>query len=140
MEEYYKQKQFIPLVNKKGEVIGQGERWDVHKKGILHKGFTVTLLYKELSSVIACLTREWGIQITSKKSIRKRGSITYKASDTAGFIEYEYCTFYTLILESIPMPDYKYAYGYALAQFDYFKKTASQFNLAPWTQRGIKYI
>ena len=46
MIDYYKQKQIIARVDKKGEVIGQIEKWEAHKKGILHKALTVALLYK----------------------------------------------------------------------------------------------
>ena len=42
---YYKQKQMIAKVNKKGEVIGKIEKWEAHKKGILHRALSVTLIY-----------------------------------------------------------------------------------------------
>ena len=44
--EYYKQKQMIAKVDRKGNVIGKIEKWEAHKKGILHKALTVTLIYK----------------------------------------------------------------------------------------------
>lgn len=43
--DYYKQTLFIPRVNENDEVIGKVERWEAHEKGILHRGFTVGLLY-----------------------------------------------------------------------------------------------
>lgn len=46
MNNYYDQKQFISKVNKKGEVIGRIEKWEAHKKGILHRAISVTLIYK----------------------------------------------------------------------------------------------
>jgi len=45
--DYYKQKQIIARVDKKGEIIGKIEKWEAHKKGILHKAFTVALVYKD---------------------------------------------------------------------------------------------
>lgn len=44
--DYYKQKQIIARVDKKGNVIGKVEKWEAHKKGILHRALTVTLKYK----------------------------------------------------------------------------------------------
>lgn len=46
MQDYYQEVQYIPLCNTDGTITGQGERWDVHKKGILHRGFTVVLSLK----------------------------------------------------------------------------------------------
>jgi isopentenyl-diphosphate delta-isomerase len=43
---YYKQKQYIETVDKNGEHLGFMEKWEVHEKGILHRGFGVILLYK----------------------------------------------------------------------------------------------
>lgn len=43
---YYKQKQIIARVDKKGNIIGKIEKWEAHKKGILHKALTVGLIYK----------------------------------------------------------------------------------------------
>ncbi len=34
------------MVDKSGEIVGKGERWEVHKKGFLHRGFTAIILYK----------------------------------------------------------------------------------------------
>ena len=45
--DYYKQKQFIETVNKKGGHRGFMEKWDVHKKGVLHRGFAIILVYKK---------------------------------------------------------------------------------------------
>lgn len=39
-------RQIIARVDKKGNVIGEIERWEAHKKGILHRAFTVALIYK----------------------------------------------------------------------------------------------
>lgn len=44
--DYYKQKQIIAHVNDKDEILGQVEKWDAHKKGILHRAFSVVLKYK----------------------------------------------------------------------------------------------
>ena len=47
MDNYYKQKQIIAKVDKKGNVIGKIEKWEAHRKGILHKALTVALIYKD---------------------------------------------------------------------------------------------
>lgn len=44
--DYYKQELFIPQVNENDEIEGQVERWKAHREGILHRGFTVGVLYK----------------------------------------------------------------------------------------------
>jgi isopentenyldiphosphate isomerase len=44
---YYKQKQMIARVNKKGDIIGKIEKWEAHRKGVLHKGFTLILKFGE---------------------------------------------------------------------------------------------
>jgi isopentenyl-diphosphate delta-isomerase len=46
MNKYYKQKQYVETVDKHGEHLGYMEKWEVHKKGILHRGFGVIVLYK----------------------------------------------------------------------------------------------
>ncbi len=43
---YYDQKQIIAGVDKKNDITGRIEKWEAHKKGILHKGFTLILKYK----------------------------------------------------------------------------------------------
>ncbi|MEK7559103.1 MAG: hypothetical protein AAB521_02250 [Patescibacteria group bacterium] len=47
MNSYYKQKQIIAKVNRDGKVIGKIDKWEAHRKGILHKALTVALLYKD---------------------------------------------------------------------------------------------
>ncbi len=44
---YYQQKQFLAVIDKKDHVIGRIEKWQAHKKGILHRGFTVILFYQD---------------------------------------------------------------------------------------------
>lgn len=48
MNNYYKQKQYIEMVNRKGKHLGYIEKWEAHEKGILHRGFGIILLYKNL--------------------------------------------------------------------------------------------
>ena len=43
---HYKKTLFIPQVNEQDEVTGKVERWEAHEKGILHRGFTVGLIYE----------------------------------------------------------------------------------------------
>lgn len=44
--DYYDKIQYIAQVNKLGEILGKVEKWEAHKKGILHKAFSITLQYK----------------------------------------------------------------------------------------------
>lgn len=46
MNSYYKQKQIIARVNRRGDIIGKIEKWEAHRKRILHKALTVALIYK----------------------------------------------------------------------------------------------
>lgn len=43
---YYDQKQLIAAVDKNDQVTGKIEKWAAHKKGLLHRGFTVGLFYQ----------------------------------------------------------------------------------------------
>lgn len=42
---YYQQKLYLPEVDKNDRIIRPVERWLAHKQGILHRGFTVILVY-----------------------------------------------------------------------------------------------
>lgn len=44
--DYYQQEFFIPQVNEQDEIIGKVERWKAHTEGILHRGYTIGLIYK----------------------------------------------------------------------------------------------
>ena len=46
MKSYYSKKILIAKCDKKGDILGPIERWEAHKKGILHRAFSVTLKYK----------------------------------------------------------------------------------------------
>lgn len=43
---YYKKKQIIASVDKKGKIIGKIDKWMAHQEGILHKAFSVILSYE----------------------------------------------------------------------------------------------
>lgn len=45
MNSYYKQKQMIATCDKQGNITGEIEKWEAHKKGILHRAFTVAIIY-----------------------------------------------------------------------------------------------
>ncbi len=45
--DYYKQKQFIAEVNEQDEIIGKIEKWDAHKKGILHRAYTAIITFED---------------------------------------------------------------------------------------------
>lgn len=45
--DYYKKKLFIPRVDRNDNIIGRVERWEAHKKAILHRGFTVVLVCQD---------------------------------------------------------------------------------------------
>lgn len=44
MSTYYTQKQHLALVDRDDRIIGKGEKWQVHKEGILHRGYTAILM------------------------------------------------------------------------------------------------
>jgi isopentenyl-diphosphate delta-isomerase len=44
---YYKKELFLAEVDRQDNIIGKVERWDAHKKGVLHRGFTMILVYKK---------------------------------------------------------------------------------------------
>lgn len=44
---YYKQKQIIATCDKNGNITGEIEKWEAHKKGILHRAISVALIYKD---------------------------------------------------------------------------------------------
>ncbi len=46
MLDYYKKELFLAKVDKNDKIIDSVERWHAHKKGILHRGFTLILEYK----------------------------------------------------------------------------------------------
>ncbi len=46
MNNYYQQKFFLAKVDKNDQIIGQVERWQAHREKILHRGFTVILIYQ----------------------------------------------------------------------------------------------
>jgi isopentenyl-diphosphate Delta-isomerase len=46
LNNYYKQKQFIAKVDRQGNIIGRIEKWEAHRKGVLHKALTVAIIYK----------------------------------------------------------------------------------------------
>jgi len=46
MIDYYKKKLFLVKIDKNDKFVDQVERWQAHKQGILHRGFTTILTYK----------------------------------------------------------------------------------------------
>src|SRR3989338_3874832 len=44
---YYKQKQFLAQVDKNDKILGKIEKWECHKKAILHRGYTCILTYED---------------------------------------------------------------------------------------------
>lgn len=45
--DYYKKKQLLALVDENDKITGKLDKWEAHKKGLLHRGFTVCLYYKD---------------------------------------------------------------------------------------------
>lgn len=43
---YYKKRIYLALVDKEDNIEGKMERWRVHKKGVLHRAFTVAIFYR----------------------------------------------------------------------------------------------
>jgi isopentenyl-diphosphate delta-isomerase len=44
--DYYKQKIYLAAIDKNDKIVRKVERWQAHKEGILHRGFTCILKYK----------------------------------------------------------------------------------------------
>lgn len=44
---YYDQIQYLAAVNEQDEIIDKVEKWEAHKKGILHRCFTIGFMYKD---------------------------------------------------------------------------------------------
>lgn len=45
--DYYKEKQYLAEVNENDQIVGKIEKWDAHKKGILHRGYTAILTFED---------------------------------------------------------------------------------------------
>ena len=45
MNTYYREKQFLAIVDRNDNIIGKQEKWEAHKKGVLHRGYTAILTY-----------------------------------------------------------------------------------------------
>lgn len=45
--DYYRKKQLIAAVDRHDTVTGAVDKWQAHKKGLLHRGFTVALICRE---------------------------------------------------------------------------------------------
>ncbi len=45
--DYYQAKQFVAQVDKNDKILGKIEKWDAHKKGVLHRGYTCILKFKD---------------------------------------------------------------------------------------------
>lgn len=43
---YFQQKQFLAQIDKNDKIIEKIEKWKAHKKGILHRAFSLILVYK----------------------------------------------------------------------------------------------
>ena len=47
MMKYYQKKLFLAQVDKNDNIVGKIERWQAHKKGVLHRGFTAIMTYRD---------------------------------------------------------------------------------------------
>ncbi len=45
--DYYKKKQLIAAVDKNDSILRPVDKWEAHKKGILHRGFTIVIEYED---------------------------------------------------------------------------------------------
>jgi len=174
MSPYYKQQIYIPRVDETGKIVGEIERWEAHKKGILHKGFSVALFYNELLilqlrkhpvfdkvvdltasshpqvnngqsqdeevAVFDCLLREWNVVRKEVTNFTNRGSFVYRAEDGAGYIEHEYCTFYSALIDKQIQLNREFAYGFIQVDFKFFKSNPRLFPLAPWVKEGMDLL
>ena len=44
---YYQEEQWLAQVDKEDNIIGKIEKWKAHKEGILHRGYTVIVVYDD---------------------------------------------------------------------------------------------
>lgn len=44
--DYYKAVQFLAVVDREDNIIGKMEKWEAHKKGVLHRGYTAILEFE----------------------------------------------------------------------------------------------
>ncbi|KKR75953.1 MAG: hypothetical protein UU21_C0022G0006 [Candidatus Levybacteria bacterium GW2011_GWA2_40_8] len=172
MNDYYRTIQYLPLVDEKGKIIGRGEKNKLHKKGILHKGFSIGLFLnkkiilqkrkhlffdkvtdftasghsiaigpsfqKEKEAVYETLLREWSLKRKEIKNLTKKGSFFYKAKDKEDFIEHEFCTVYHARVDFTPSPNFDFAYGYDLVDWDFLVNNQELFPLSPWLSASLK--
>ena len=47
MKNYYSEQQMIAGVDREGNILGKIEKWKAHRLGILHRGFTVIVLFED---------------------------------------------------------------------------------------------
>jgi len=45
--DYYKEKQFLAEINEQDEIVGKIEKWEAHKKGVLHRGYTALITFED---------------------------------------------------------------------------------------------
>jgi len=45
--DYYKQIQYLAQIDKDDNILGKIEKWQAHRKNILHRGFTAILYYQD---------------------------------------------------------------------------------------------
>src|SRR3989338_7327938 len=45
--DYYKAIQYLSVIDREDNIIGKMEKWEAHKKGILHRAYTAILQYKD---------------------------------------------------------------------------------------------
>ena len=113
-------KEFVVLVNKNGQKIGIAEKLEAHKKGLLHRAFSVfiynrqgeMLLQKRASSkyhfaglwsnaccshprpgekILSAAVRRLTEELNIQAALESKGAITYKLLDEkSGLTEHEY--------------------------------------------------
>lgn len=172
---YYQKKQFLARVNTENEIVGTVEKWKAHEEGILHRGFTVALLYKNQfilqhrkhpafngyfdltcsshpvyineqpqqneDAVFEALKREWNIEKFLVKNIKLLGSVVYKAKDMrSGYTEHEFCLLYQGEVNTLPLPDFEYAYGFSLADKKQLADNTfpTESLLVPWVKTFVE--
>ena len=47
MKDYYEKKQMIARVDRQGKVIGEIDKWEAHRIGVLHRGLTVIVFFEK---------------------------------------------------------------------------------------------
>ncbi|KKR26565.1 MAG: hypothetical protein UT57_C0031G0011 [Microgenomates group bacterium GW2011_GWC1_39_7] len=147
--------QIIGHCDKRSKILGGIERWEAHKKGILHRAFALAIVYKnyyilqhrkhpvfdgvfDITSSSHQLYSNGKLQDTLEAA---KFCLFREARDAKSvYTEHEICDIVEVRLKKIPTPAYEFAYGSSLVTKGELanKKSRIYSLLAPWVKVAIK--